>query len=215
MHIAGLLRATLTALLYLGVIASAAVAGPLEDADAADEQGDYDTALRLLLPLAQQGNRIAQKRMGDFYASGRGVPKDYSESEKWFRQAAAQNDLDAQWNIGNIYQLGRGGIPKDFAEAKKWYLSAANQGHIQSQMSLASAYSEADGVDRDLHEAAKWFLRAANQGDAIAQLRLGIMYEIGQGAGLCAGTHVAELISLKYLTSGGYRSVRSCHERHF
>lgn len=93
--------------------------------------------------------------MGDFYASGRGVLKGYSEAEKWFRLAAAQNDLDAKWNIGNIYQRGAGGIPKHFAEAEKWYLSAANQGHIRSQYTLAAAYRQGDGVDRDVHEAAR------------------------------------------------------------
>ena len=35
-------------------------AGPLEDAGAAYDKGDYATALRLLRPLAEQGNAQAQ-----------------------------------------------------------------------------------------------------------------------------------------------------------
>jgi hypothetical protein len=40
----------------------AAVAGPLEDATAARSRGDYSTALRLLRPLAEQGNAAALSR---------------------------------------------------------------------------------------------------------------------------------------------------------
>jgi hypothetical protein len=38
------------------VTASAAVGEPLDDAIAARQHGDYATALRLLQPLAEQGN---------------------------------------------------------------------------------------------------------------------------------------------------------------
>jgi hypothetical protein len=55
-------RATLTALLTLVAMAGAAVAGPLEDAVAADQCGDYATEYRLLRPLADQGNAAARSR---------------------------------------------------------------------------------------------------------------------------------------------------------
>src|SRR5260370_5329325 len=119
MHIARALRATLIGSLYFLMTVKAAVAGPLEDADAADQRGDYETALRLTLPLAQQGNPNAQRRLGSIYFSGKGAPEDYVEAEKWFRRAAAQNDLDAKWNLGYMYHHGRRGIPKDFSEAEK------------------------------------------------------------------------------------------------
>ena len=48
MHIARALRATLIGSLYFLMTVKAAVAGPLEDADAADQKGDYETALRLI-----------------------------------------------------------------------------------------------------------------------------------------------------------------------
>ena len=41
-----------------------AVAGPLEDAWAAYERGDYAIALRLWLTLAAQGNAFAQTNLG-------------------------------------------------------------------------------------------------------------------------------------------------------
>ena len=73
-HCAKLLRAALTASLVLVAIAGAAVAGPLEDALAARDRGDDATALRLIRPLADQGNAEAQYNLGIMYVTGR-VPR--------------------------------------------------------------------------------------------------------------------------------------------
>ena len=52
-HYARLLHATLTGLLLLVAVTGATIAGPFEEPTAADERGDYATAYRLLLPLAE------------------------------------------------------------------------------------------------------------------------------------------------------------------
>src|SRR5271165_6159716 len=58
-------------LLVGGVLAlalfSSAMAGPLEDGEAAYERGDYSTAERLLRPLAEQGLVDAQVTLGLTY----------------------------------------------------------------------------------------------------------------------------------------------------
>lgn len=87
------------ATLILLALASRAFAGPLEDADAANKRADYAAALKLISPLAEQGDAGAQRRMGDMYASGRAVTVDYTEAEKWFQKAAAQGT--------RIYRLPR------------------------------------------------------------------------------------------------------------
>src|SRR5260370_38627245 len=46
------------------VLVGRAFAGPLEEADAADKRAEYATALRLISPLAQQGDAGAQRRLG-------------------------------------------------------------------------------------------------------------------------------------------------------
>ncbi len=51
--------ALLTAIIVLGV-GGAAVAEPVEDAFAAAQRGDFETALRLWRPLADQGYAKAQ-----------------------------------------------------------------------------------------------------------------------------------------------------------
>jgi len=77
-----------TGILLLVAFSGAAFAGPLEDALAAHDRGDDATALRLIRPLADQGNADAQYNLGNMYATGKGVPKDGSEAAKWFRRAA-------------------------------------------------------------------------------------------------------------------------------
>jgi TPR repeat protein len=49
---------------------SVAVAGPLEDGEAADQRGEYATAMGLLRPLADQRNAAAQTNLGWMYAIG-------------------------------------------------------------------------------------------------------------------------------------------------
>ena len=56
--------------------ATPVVAGPLEDANAAMKRRDYASALRLIRPLAEQGNANAQYNLGVFYDNGLGVPQD-------------------------------------------------------------------------------------------------------------------------------------------
>ncbi len=78
-------RSPTIAMLVLSFVVSSDVvfAGPLEDGEAAYNRGDYATALRLLGPLAEQGNAGAQLHLGQMYAQGEGVAQDYKEATKW------------------------------------------------------------------------------------------------------------------------------------
>jgi hypothetical protein len=126
-----LIRAKLIALAVSLSLATPVMAGPLEEIDAANRNGDYATALRLLLPLAEQGNGAAQDRLGLMYYAGAGVVEDYAEAEKWFRKGADQGDADAQSNLGRMYWNGTG-VPQDYVQAHKWFNLAAvrSQGAI-------------------------------------------------------------------------------------
>ena len=50
--------------IFIVTMAGAAVAGSLEDGQAALQRGDYATALQLWRPLADQGNASAQSNLG-------------------------------------------------------------------------------------------------------------------------------------------------------
>jgi uncharacterized protein len=179
-HYPKLHRATLTASLMLVAIAGAAVAGPLEDGEAAYQREDYATAYRLLGPLADQGNAEAQDMLGTMYVVGEGVPKNYSEAVKWYRRAADQGNADAQSHLGLMYHNGLG-VPQDYVEAMKWCRLAADQGNAEAQDMLGTMYDHSGGVAKNYSEAVKWYRRAADQGNADAQSHLGLMYAAGEG----------------------------------
>jgi uncharacterized protein len=110
----------------LVAIAGAAAAGPYDDALAALKRGDYATEYRLLRPLADQGNDMAQTFLGNMYLRGHGVPQDYAEAIKWFQRAADQDNAAAQLQLGFMYGNGYG-VPQDYVQAHMWYNLAASR----------------------------------------------------------------------------------------
>ena len=72
---------------------SPATAGPLEDAIIAIYRGDNENAVRLLRPLAEQGDARAQYNLGTLYFTGGGVSRGYAEALKWFRLSADRKTL--------------------------------------------------------------------------------------------------------------------------
>ena len=104
---------------------AAAVAGPLEDGIQAYHQEEYATAYRLLRPLAEQGNALAQVNVGILFGAGLSVPQDYAEALKWFRKATDQGQADARFSLGIMYKNGEG-VPQDYVQAHMWLNLAAS-----------------------------------------------------------------------------------------
>jgi TPR repeat protein len=63
---------------------------------------------------------------------------------RWYRLAADQGDADAQFNLGVMYDTGRG-VPQDDAEAERWYRLAADQGDANAQSNLGVMYHRQPG----------------------------------------------------------------------
>ena len=74
-----------------------------QDAVESLEREDYETAYKLFLPLAEQGDADAQFNLGVMYDEGDGVPQDYKEAFKWYRFAAEQGVALAQTYLGVMY----------------------------------------------------------------------------------------------------------------
>jgi len=95
-------------------------------------------------------------RAGLGYDKGKGVPRDYTEAIKWYRKAADQGYVLAQYNLGIMYGYGRG-VPQNNKEAVKWYRKAAEQGLAIAQYNLGLVYENGHGVPQDYVLAYKWF----------------------------------------------------------
>ena len=72
-----------------------ALAMPLPDAEAAYAHGDYATAFKLWLPLAEQGSARAQLNIARMYERGEWVAQDRAMADEWYRRAAEQGARDA------------------------------------------------------------------------------------------------------------------------
>src|SRR5271166_1398822 len=100
----------ITTLCVGGVLAFAlfgvAMAGPLEDGQAAYQRGDYAEAMRLLRPLAERADARAQTDLGLMYDNGRGVPKDYGQAVAWYHKAKEQGCAAGLRAGIHVVQLG-------------------------------------------------------------------------------------------------------------
>jgi TPR repeat protein len=141
--------------LFTAAFASSAVAGPLEDGNAAYQEKDYLKAIQLWRPLAQAGDPAAQYRLGVMYEEGKGVAQNDAEAALWFERAAEQGEPMAQYNLGASYAEGTG-VKKDLATAAKWFRRAADQGVALAQLNLGLLYANGAGVPQDNVEALKW-----------------------------------------------------------
>jgi TPR repeat protein len=106
----------MTTSLFLVLSAGAAAAGPYEDGVKAYIQLDYATAVRVLRPLADQGDKRAQYTLGFLYRMGQGVPQDYVQAHMWSDLAAAQSYQNAASNRDAVARLM---TPAQIAEAQK------------------------------------------------------------------------------------------------
>jgi TPR repeat protein len=179
----------LTSLLGSG---GAVWAQDLDKGAKAFKSGDYATALKEWIPLAEQGNlqrstiseqfKLSKVRynLGWMYYNGEGVTQDYAEAAKWFRKAAESGLQIAQHNIAVMYESGMG-VTQDYAEAAKWYRKAAEHDFVDSMLNLGLMYFHGKGVNQDYVEAAKWFHEAAPHRAAEAMALLGVMYLEGKG----------------------------------
>ena len=98
------------------------------------KNGDYATALNEFLPLAKEGDAIAQFNLGVMYDGGQGVPQDYAEAARWYRKAAGQGNANAQFSLGLVYAKGQT-VKRDYIEAYMWLNLAASStnGDVQTK----------------------------------------------------------------------------------
>jgi hypothetical protein len=162
-HDARAIRIALTASLVLAALTVTAVAGPVEDGNAAYQRGDYQTAVKVLQPLVDQGNADSQEILDIMYYVGQGVPQNRAEAIRLYRLAAEQGNAHAQDALGFAYQNGVG-VQRDVSEAAKWFRNAADQDNLDAQFNLGEMYELGNGVPQDYVLAYMWFTLVASHG---------------------------------------------------
>ena len=123
---------------------------------------------------------------------------------------AGRGDSAAQYDVGSMYQNGRG-VTADRDKATEWYTKAAaqdnqkaisrlelmkanearfsrtepraSQGDVDSQYDLGNMYEKGIGTGINYQQARGWYEKAATAGHARASFNLGLMYHEGTGIG--------------------------------
>ena len=113
----------------------------ISEAEIAYKNGDFKTALKDLLPLAKNGNPIAQFDLGLMYAQGSGVEQDNKKALGWYLKAANQGYVYAQFNLGLMYSEGKGGAGS-LKKAMSWYSKAAQQGDADAEFTVGAMYDD-------------------------------------------------------------------------
>jgi hypothetical protein len=138
-----------------------------------------DDARRWLTAAAVQGHVQAMLLLGGLLLQ-LGAEADQAQAVDMFRRAAAQGNLDAQYNLGVCVRLGLG-LARDDAEAERLYRAAADQGHRSAQLALGSLIEQRAASEPDWIEAARWYRLAADAGHPAAMSSLAHLYEHGRG----------------------------------
>jgi Caspase domain/Sel1 repeat len=106
------------------------------------DRSNYATALKVWLPSAQGGDKVAQTNVGEIYEKGLGTAPDYANAALWYQKAADQGYPRALINLGFLYEQGLG-VSKDQANALKLYRKAAGlEGSINLDAAPATASKE-------------------------------------------------------------------------
>ena len=152
----------------------AARAGDLEDGIAAFERRDFDTAVRLIAPLAEQGNTEAEYFMGTFYLYGHGVAMDPPQATLWFKRAyghweaqARAGNPQAMVEVAGMLTAGLG-VTRDDKAAVEWLRKAGDLGNADAWAELGGLYVEGAGVPKDVAEGRRLLGKAAAAGSARA-----------------------------------------------
>jgi hypothetical protein len=150
-------------------------------------------SLSALQYAAEQGEPVAQWKLGRMYADGDGVPRDDLRAFNYFSAIAnAHPDeipgtpqsrfvANAFVALGHYYLSGipNSQIAADPERARQMFGYAASYfGDADAQYELGRFYLS--GTPSDPHQAARWFLLAATKGHCRAEVALGDMLFRGQ-----------------------------------
>lgn len=124
-------------------------------------------ALALCLGLISCEDRRADKA----YLRG-----DYAKAAQELQFLAEQGEARAQYDLGLLYDTGRG-VPQSNEAALQWYQRAAEQGEPRAQYNLGLMYANGQGVPQDYARAYFWTSLSAAQGNGHAMDARDFLYE--------------------------------------
>ena len=135
------------------------------------DRADYQTALKVWMASAKQGDADAQTNVGEIFEKGLGTTPNYEAAAMWYEMAAKQGSTRAQFNLGTLHELGHG-VPMDKVIALNWYRQAWGMAKDDLMFSSAAAREQdvlREQLSRELEERNAQLELLKNQVDQLQQ----------------------------------------------
>ncbi|MBM3460353.1 MAG: sel1 repeat family protein, partial [Armatimonadetes bacterium] len=113
------------------------------------EEGEYQQAHALCLPLAEAGSARAQVHLGMLYFCGVLGSCNDAEAARWFRAASDQGEYSGSLNLGTLFLSQPSVGAFELKQANYWYDLAARQGCPFVPCLPGASGSQGIGADRE------------------------------------------------------------------
>ncbi|AML49408.1 hypothetical protein AYM02_08905 [Coxiella burnetii] len=136
---------------------------------------DVNKAIDWLKKSAAQNYVPAKVGLGFIYEMSK---HNYPEAKKWYTLASKFHNPQALYNLGLMYEYGKG-VKSDPQKAFRLYKDAAQNGLDLAAVQVAGMYLKGTGIGFDPNTALKMYSQAAQKNNSFATYQLGLMSESG------------------------------------
>ena len=136
--------------------------------------------LTLAVFMGSAGTVLSAEFQKGWHAYQKG---NYETALREWQPLAEQGHASAQFNLGLMYDKGRG-VTQDYKTAVKWYLLAVEQGNALAQNNLAIALLHGKGTEKNPKEALRLLKAAVQNGlkGGYSETTIGWSYFTGKHA---------------------------------
>lgn len=137
---------------------------------------DINLIMQLYLSAAERGHVRSQ------FLYGMLVLQTFDNNNvaiNWLQKAADNHFVQAQFNLGLIYEQGKI-VKLNYVLAHKWYLKAAKRGCAPAQNNLACLIENGLGVLQNINSAIDWYLLAVKNKSVEAEHNLAVLFMKGK-----------------------------------
>lgn len=173
--------ACLCCLIFIASGAASVRADDVATARLAYLSGNYEEALKTLIPAAEAGDANAQNIVGIAFENGNGVEKDVTKALEWYEKSVAQGFVKAQVNLGTMLREAPDGIPQDYPRAAKLFEAAMAQDFPFAFWERGRMYEQGEAGPVDYPAAIKLYERGLELGNGESGNALAQLYRKGQG----------------------------------
>jgi TPR repeat protein len=110
------------------------------EAEQHEEKGDFKNAFRCFLKAAQLGDSSCQVNVGNLYADGKGVKKDFKKAAYWYKMAIKNGERCGATNLAIEYRKAH-----RLRAAVIWFKKAIEMSDGEACVELAKIYRNRKG----------------------------------------------------------------------